>query len=408
MHDRSALGPADVDDARLAVLVAAALGVDDVELLSSRAEVVAYDIEALTTAGRYRVTGRARHGGGEKHPSGEAPLPTSRLPRNSASQTGAEGFAFFVKVVQSWGRSPAFRFVPEEMREFALAAFPFEAEPRVYRSDLADRLPPGLTMPRAYAVIDLDAESTALWLEDVPAVSARWDRAALAQAAHLLGRLAASPRIRPLATVADPGQHRTLRSYAEGRVAAQVVPALHDDAIWRHPWSTPRSTTRCAATSSPPPTRCPRSSPSWRPCHTAAAHGDACTRNLLVAADRPELVLIDFGFWGPQPYGFDLGQLLLGEVQLGERPAAALPDDERACLAAYVDGLRAEGCDVEVSAVERGLALVMLLFGALPSLPFELLDAPPTPAAIEVSRQRAAAARFVLDLVAATERRDRS
>ena len=121
------------------------------------------------------------------------------------------------------------------MREFALAAYPFEAEPRVYRSDLADRLPPGLTMPRAYAVIDLDAESAALWLEDVPVVAARWDRAALAHAAHLLGRLAASPRVRPLATVADPGQHRTLRSYAEGRVAAQVVPALHDDEIWRHP-----------------------------------------------------------------------------------------------------------------------------------------------------------------------------
>ena len=74
MHDRSALGPADVDDARLAVLVAAALGVDDVELLSSRAEVVAYDIEALTTAGRYRVTGRARHGGGAYRQAGSRPV----------------------------------------------------------------------------------------------------------------------------------------------------------------------------------------------------------------------------------------------------------------------------------------------------------------------------------------------
>ncbi len=68
--------------------------------------------------------------------------------------------------MQSWG-APAFRFVPEEMREFALASVPFEAEPRVYRSDLAERLPPGLTMPRAYAVIDLDTESSALWLENV-------------------------------------------------------------------------------------------------------------------------------------------------------------------------------------------------------------------------------------------------
>jgi hypothetical protein len=50
----------------------------------------------------------------------------------------------------------------------------------------------------------------------------------------------------------------------------------------------------------------------------------------------------------------------------------------------------------------------MLLFGALPSLPVELLDAPVTPAAVEISRQRAAAARFILDLVAATDRRQGS
>jgi hypothetical protein len=39
VHDRSALGPADVDDARLAALVAAALDVPEIELLWSRAEV---------------------------------------------------------------------------------------------------------------------------------------------------------------------------------------------------------------------------------------------------------------------------------------------------------------------------------------------------------------------------------
>jgi hypothetical protein len=380
MHDRRALGPADVDDARLAALVADQLGVAEVELLRSRAEVVAYDIDALTTAGRYRVTGRARHEG------------------------GADEFAFFVKVVQSWGRHPAFRQVPAEMREWALASVPFEAEPRIYRSDLADRLPPGLTMPRAHAVVDLDAESTALWLEDVPVVAARWDRAALARAAHLLGRLAASPRVRPLATTADPGQHRSLRTYAEGRVAQQVVPALHDDGIWRHPVVAPafddalrRDLVAAAGT-------LPAVVDELEALPHGTAHGDACTRNLLVAADRPELVLIDFGFWGPAPFGFDLGQLLVGEVQLGERSAGALPGDEQECLAAYVAGLRAEGCEVEVATVERGHALGMLLFAGLPSLPFELLDAPPTPAAIEISRQRAAAARFVLDLVDATAR----
>jgi hypothetical protein len=168
VHDRSLLGPADVDDARLGGMVAEALGVADVELVSSRATEVAYDIEALTTAGRYRVSGRARHARGESD------------------------YSFFVKVVRSWRFSPAFQLVPPELREYALLQLAFEAEPRVYRSDLADRLPPGLSMPRAHAVVDLDADSTALWLEDVPTVPARWDRTALARAARLLGRLAAS------------------------------------------------------------------------------------------------------------------------------------------------------------------------------------------------------------------------
>jgi Choline/ethanolamine kinase len=378
VHDRCALGAADVDDARLAALVADALGVASVELLSSRAEVVAYDIEAFTTAGRYRVTGRARHAGGES------------------------GFAFFVKVLQSWGRTAAFAFVPEALREFALAAFPFEAEARVYRSDLAHRLPPGLVMPRAYAALDLDAESTVLWLEDVPVAPTCWDRAGLARAAHLLGRLAASPQVRPVATVADPQQLRTPRGYAEGRLALQVVPALHDPDVWRHPLvagafdDTLRRDLVAAADALPAVVDELEALPQ------GAAHGDACTRNLLVATDRPELVLIDFGFWGPAALGFDLGQLLLGEVQLGERSATALAADEDACLAAYVAGLRAEGCAVDVAPVRRGHALQMLLFSALPSLPFELLDAEPTPAGAAVTRERAAAARFVLDLVEAS------
>jgi hypothetical protein len=44
----------------------------------------------------------------------------------------------------------------------------------------------------------------------------------------------------------------------------------------------------------------------------------------------------------------------------------------------------------------------MLLFSALPSLPFELLDSEPTPALHAISRERAAAAWFVLEMVKAT------
>lgn len=378
MQERTALGAADVDDARLAAMAADALGVEVVELVASRAEVVAYDIEALTTAGRFRVGVRARHRGSEV------------------------GSAFFVKVLQSWTRHPAFGSVPEPMREMARRGMPFEAEARVYRSDLADRLPPGLAMPRAYAMIDLDAESTALWLEDVPTAAVTWDRAALARAARLLGRLAASPRVRPVATVADPHRHRTLRVYAEGRLRHAVVPALRDPGLWRHPLVAAAFDDALRRDLLTAADALPALVDELEALPHGAAHGDACTRNLLVATDRPELVLIDFGFWGPEPFGYDLGQLLLGEVQLGERSAGLLDGDERACLAAYVAGLRAEGCAVEAAAVRRGAALAMLLLCGLPAVPFEQLDAAPTPALAAMVRERAVMARFVLDLVAAT------
>ena len=65
MAGRGALGAADVNDDRLAGLVAAQLRVPHVELLTSDAEVAAYDLDALTTAGRYwvRVRGRNQCGG---------------------------------------------------------------------------------------------------------------------------------------------------------------------------------------------------------------------------------------------------------------------------------------------------------------------------------------------------------
>lgn len=378
MHERSLLGPADVDDAHLAMMAAAVLGVAEVELLSSRATVVPYDLEALTTGGRYRVSGRARHAGGESD------------------------WSIFVKVVRSWRLSPSFALVPAELQERALAGVPFDSEPRVYRSDLAARLPPDLTMPRAYAVVDLDPESTALWLEDVPVVPVRWDRAALARAARLLGRLAASPRVRPLATVADPAGRRTIRTYTENRLVHQLVPALHDDGLWRHPLLAAtfddalRRDLVAAAADLPAVVAELEAAPQ------GVAHGDAVTRNLLVAADRPGLVLIDFGFWSRAPIGFDLGQLLIGEVQLGERPAAELPGNAQDCVRAYVAGLRDEGCDVAETVVRRASALQALLFCALPAVPFELLGEEPTPALAALCRERAAAARFVLDSVTAT------
>ena len=113
-------------------------------------------------------------------------------------------------------------------------------------------------------------------------------------------------------------------------------------------------------------------------------------------------MLIDYGFWGPNPIGFDLGQLLVGDVQVGKRPAADLPVLEDLCLGAYVAGLREEGCDVPLEVVRRAHALHLMIFTGLSTLPFEHLGTPPSPELARLARERAAIARFSLDLVDTT------
>jgi hypothetical protein len=211
MHDRSALGPADVADEQLTGMVADLLGTDPAStaLLSSTAVQVDYDLPAITTAGRYWVRGIARADGEQVR------------------------FTFFVKHVQSWSRSPLFENVPVEFRPMAEASVPWRTEPLAYRSDLRDRLPDGLTMPRALGVFDLDDLSASIWLEAVPVQAAVWDTDRYTRAAHLLGRLAGSPRVRELA---DVGQHDFhVRDYLTGRLRLQVLPMLHEERVWKHP-----------------------------------------------------------------------------------------------------------------------------------------------------------------------------
>ena len=113
--------------------------------------------------------------------------------------------------------------------------------------------------------------------------------------------------------------------------------------------------------------------------------------------------MIDFGFWMAQPLGFDLGQLLLGDVQLGRTAAIDLPRHETACATAYVEGLGAEGCQAESALVLRSHALMMLIFSGMSAIPFEHLGATPTPELHRVAAERASMLRFMLDLVDSTQ-----
>lgn len=377
MAERSILGAADVTDAQLAEIVAGWLGRDpaDVELLESSAEEFPYDLEAITTAGRFWVEGEV------------------------ATPESTEPFRFFVKHVQSWSRSPLFESVPPHLREWAEGTVPWRTEPLIYRSDLRERLPAGLTMPRAVAVRDLDHKSAAVWLEDVAPVPRQWTGEQLAHAAYLLGRLAASPSVHELAAIGEQERGWPVRSYVEGRLTVQILPMVLGDDVWQHPLVAAtfepalRDRMRAAAA------RVPSYLQEIEQVPMGTAHGDACPNNLLVQADSDDIVLIDYGFWTTQPLGFDLSQLLLGDVQIGRRAATCLWRTEEDCFAAYVEGLRDEGCDAPTAQVRRAHALLMLIYTGLSSFPLEHLPHEPTPERHRIAAERAAMARFILDLV---------
>ncbi len=379
MYHRELLGTANVSDETLTELVAELLHElpDRVTVVSSAVERVAYDLPTITTAGRYWVRGQALVGGER------------------------ELFCFFVKHVQSWARSPLFAEVPAELAVMAEAGVPWRVEPLAYRSDLGQRLPHGLRMPRAVGVFDLDEKSASIWLEAITTVPAEWDVARFSKAAYLLGRLAASPRVRKRAKVGE--FEWTVRDYARGRLANQVLPLLRDSGVWHN---------RLVAKSFDDSLRTRLQEQAER-AHDlvdelaalplGTIHGDACPNNLLVTPDDEGFALIDYNFFSEGPIGFDLGQLLVGDIQIGRQRASTLQAVEAAILPSYVEGLRAEGSKISPDLVRRAHALHLMLFTGLSTLPFEHLRAEPTPALHQLVADRAAIARFSLGLLDATE-----
>ncbi len=204
----------------------------------------------------------------------------------------------FVKHVQSWARSPFFAEVPEDLREMAEAGVPWRTEPLAYRSDLRDRLPDGLHMPRALGVFDLDEKSAAVWLEDLSAPAAAWDAERYARAAHLLGRLAASPRVAERAGVGEHGW--SVYSYLHGRLLNQVLPLLADPGIWQHPVVAAGFDDELRGRLDKAAARATEYVDELAGMPPATAHGDASPNNLLPGPTPESFVLIDFGFWVPR------------------------------------------------------------------------------------------------------------
>lgn len=387
VHDRAVLGADDVDDAELAAMVADLWEVPAVELLDSAAEVVDYHVPSILTGARTWVRGHADAGEGPRE------------------------FALFVKRVHHWRHSPAFAFVPPELGEWAAASLPWRAEPLIYASDLADRLPEGLTMPRSVRVDERPDETAVIWLEAVEAGADPWGRETYVEAAELLGRMTGSDRVAELAAIDPMPWH--VQHFVQGRLGHTVLPGLFDDATWEHDLVAPyfgdlRAALKAVADHLDPLAE------EFAALPHRTSHGDACPNNLLRHPSGDGFTLIDFGFWRPQPVGFDLSQLLVGDIQIGRSDATDLPELAEACLAAYAVGLAAEGHEVEDAVLRRGHAVSLMLFNGLPSLPLEqVAEADRLAAAGELTDERLAAmhdwslqrsrvARYALDVLART------
>jgi hypothetical protein len=93
-----------------------------------------------------------------------------------------------VKVLQSamHGLPPH---IPLEDRERIAAAVPWRLEAEVYTGDTAQRMPPGLRLPRLYASLERPDDRIDLWLEDVDPIDEPWSTVDLQRVATGLGRL---------------------------------------------------------------------------------------------------------------------------------------------------------------------------------------------------------------------------
>ena len=148
-----------------------------------------------------------------------------------------------------------------------------------------------------YRLADLGDDRVAVWMEDVPVDSAPWDVARFAQAAELLGTLAANRRDDALLSASPRPPGYGLRRYADGP-ARGAIEVISEPATRHHP--------ALAGYASLQPgllglaERIPALLDLLDTLPQAMPHGDASPQNLLVPPGEPgTLIAIDIAFQTP-------------------------------------------------------------------------------------------------------------
>jgi hypothetical protein len=270
-------------------------------------------------------------------------------------------------------------------------------EADVLTSHLPDTMPPGLRTPVVYRSTDLGDDRLALWMEWIDVAGEPWDGARFRRAAHLLGRLAARRTGPAMAKEPTADLLSGLRELAAGPLALRYLPMLTDRSVCAvlRPYVDPQLRQDLVDLSGRIPVMLER----LASLPQAIGHGDACPQNLLVPADAPDTVVtIDLSWQNPEAIGFDLGQLLVGLAHTGDLSAEELPDLHDALLAAFVDGLRADDCDVDIADVRYGFDAAMVIRSAFMALPWDQLLEPQGPEFAAHLTQRVALTRYLADV----------
>ncbi|SCL14402.1 hypothetical protein GA0070624_0410 [Micromonospora rhizosphaerae] len=335
-------------------------------------EEVAYESGSPATGGLYRVRGITASG---------------------------QPWSVFVKLLQHVRHWPRLHLLPPDMRQSFADWFPWRQEMAAWHESFAGRLPAGMRLPVLYRVTDLGDDRLLLWMEDINALDGGWDLARFAQAAQALGGLAALRSAPEVVQGTGYPAGWGLRGYADGRVSLGALPLLADDDLWRNPLLADTVDSSLRADLRRLAGRLPAILDQLDNLPQAVPHGDASPQNLLVPADAPwELVAIDISFQCPLAIGFDLGQLLIGLVHSGQMASADLADVHDVLVESFAAGMKEYGVEASPEDVEYGYVGSLVVRAGFTSLPFELLDAPPSAKLVEMFHERAALTRFIADL----------
>lgn len=346
---------------------------------------------------------------------GVAPLPVD--PGSPATgglwRVSADERRWFVKLIRHPRHWPGAAHLPGHIREHFLATFPWRFELDMALSPIAALLPEPLRVAELAHHEHADDDHVWAWWEWVDQRPGRWSVVEYAAVAHALGRVAARRAVGTAAAadtviVPELGPGEALRYFVEGRVRMVDLPTI-TDATW---WQQPAVVGVLADLQAGAGLRA-------RLVDAAAAigmimdrltalpqtlaHGDAGVQNLLITGREtvagPEVVVIDWGFGGPLPIGFDLSQLLVSGVHAGLMPAAEIGALDRVITEAYVAGLAAEGAAYRIEDVVEGHHGGLLLRSGFSSLPADATSVPP-----EVLAERLRLTAAILDLTAGVAR----